>query len=263
MQTRTQLAARDKEKKLQFVQYECIKSELKEEYDKKVGFLNRRLNMKAQKDPSFLLLNNMTALPTTAKNKKASVFEPLHESEDVTRKQMQLQKKILSGPSTKASSVNRNKVQSQELNRKNGEDDDGKNVNKSEYYKFYLNNAQKAINLMIAQHKSQGNLMQPIPSSQERISRHHNFEIGSSTGDLSYEGESRAQKAMFAHRNRDRDSTAQAYSTGGQPGLRKRSGLAGTEIRRNQRLEPLVNGHKKISRIAIARQDKSYDSKLE
>ena len=47
MQTRTQLAARDKEKKLQFVQYECIKSELKEEYDKKVGFLNRRLNMKA------------------------------------------------------------------------------------------------------------------------------------------------------------------------------------------------------------------------
>ena len=110
MQTRTQLAARDKEKKLQFVQYECIKSELKEEYDKKVGFLNRRLNMKAQKDPSFLLLNNMTAPPTSTKNKQASVFQPLCENEDTTKKQMQLQKKILGGPRTNASSVNRNKT---------------------------------------------------------------------------------------------------------------------------------------------------------
>ena len=36
------------------------------------------------------------------------------------------------------------------MNRRKNEDDDSKNVNKSEYYKFYLNNAQKAINLMIA-----------------------------------------------------------------------------------------------------------------
>ena len=40
-------AAADKEKKYQFVQYECIKSELKEEYEKRVGFLHKRLNKKA------------------------------------------------------------------------------------------------------------------------------------------------------------------------------------------------------------------------
>jgi hypothetical protein len=54
-------AAADKEKKFQFVQYECIKSELKEEYEKRVGFLHKRLNKKAQMDPSFLLLNSMSS----------------------------------------------------------------------------------------------------------------------------------------------------------------------------------------------------------
>ena len=32
---------------MQFVQYECIKSELKDEYDKKMSFLHKRLNKKA------------------------------------------------------------------------------------------------------------------------------------------------------------------------------------------------------------------------
>ena len=62
----------EKEKKLQFVQYECVKSELKEEYDKRVGFLHKRLNKKAQMDPSFMLLNNMTTQPLSAKNSRAN-----------------------------------------------------------------------------------------------------------------------------------------------------------------------------------------------
>ena len=45
---------------MQFVQYECIKSELKDEYDKKLTFLHKRLNKKAQQDPSFFLMNSMT-----------------------------------------------------------------------------------------------------------------------------------------------------------------------------------------------------------
>jgi len=45
---------------MQFVQYECIKSELKDEYDKKMTFLHKRLNKKAQQDPSFFLMNSMT-----------------------------------------------------------------------------------------------------------------------------------------------------------------------------------------------------------
>lgn len=65
-------AAAEKQKKLQFVQYECIKSELKEEYEKKVGFLHKRLSKKAQLDPSFLLLNSMTTQPASTKNCRAT-----------------------------------------------------------------------------------------------------------------------------------------------------------------------------------------------
>ena len=68
-----QQAAHEKEKKLQFVQYECIKSELKEEYDKRVGFLHKRLNKKAQVDPSFMLLNNLTTQPISTKNGRGSM----------------------------------------------------------------------------------------------------------------------------------------------------------------------------------------------
>ena len=63
-------AAADKEKKLQYVQYECVKSELKEEYDKRVGFLHKRLNKKAQIDPSFLLLNSMSSQPASTRSKR-------------------------------------------------------------------------------------------------------------------------------------------------------------------------------------------------
>ena len=53
-------ATTGKEKKLRFVKYECIKSELKQEYEKKVDFLHKRLNKKAQIDPTFMLLENLT-----------------------------------------------------------------------------------------------------------------------------------------------------------------------------------------------------------
>lgn len=49
------------------MKYECMKSELKEEYDKKVGFLHKRLHRKAQADPSFMLMNNLV-LPASCKN---------------------------------------------------------------------------------------------------------------------------------------------------------------------------------------------------
>lgn len=63
-------ALSEKEKKMQFVQYECIKNELKVEYEKKVNFLHKRLNKKAQMDPSFLLLNNMTQGSMSTKNQR-------------------------------------------------------------------------------------------------------------------------------------------------------------------------------------------------
>ena len=64
----------EKQRALQFVQYECIKSELKEEYEKKVGFLHKRLSKKAQVDPSFMLLNNLS-VPTSTKNQRNNCFD--------------------------------------------------------------------------------------------------------------------------------------------------------------------------------------------
>ena len=58
----------DKAKAVQFVQYEFVKSELKEEYEKRVGFLNKRLSRKAEMDPSYLLLNDMAKQPLTTNN---------------------------------------------------------------------------------------------------------------------------------------------------------------------------------------------------
>ena len=46
---------------MQFVQYESEKSKLKEEYEKRVGFLHKRMSKRATMDPSFLLLNSMTS----------------------------------------------------------------------------------------------------------------------------------------------------------------------------------------------------------
>lgn len=68
-----QQAISEKEKKMQFVHYESEKSKLKEEYEKRVGFLHKRMSKRATMDPSFLLLNSMTtsAQPMTTRNSLA------------------------------------------------------------------------------------------------------------------------------------------------------------------------------------------------
>jgi len=67
-------AISEKEKKMQFVQYESEKSKLKEEYEKRVNFLHKRMSKRATMDPSFLLLNSMTtvqAKPMSTRNSEA------------------------------------------------------------------------------------------------------------------------------------------------------------------------------------------------
>ena len=41
------------------MQYECLKTELKEEYEKKINYLKERLKKRAIKDPSFLLFTQL------------------------------------------------------------------------------------------------------------------------------------------------------------------------------------------------------------
>jgi hypothetical protein len=48
---------REKEKKAQLMQYESIKTELKQEYEKKITVLKSKLTQRAHKDPSFWLFN--------------------------------------------------------------------------------------------------------------------------------------------------------------------------------------------------------------
>ena len=96
---------------------------------------------------------------------------------------------------------------------------------------------------MIAQHKSQGTLAQPMPSSKDGVSRHHNFEMGSSTGELSYEGDAGAkdamQKNLLANRKRDREMTASTYQSDLKGQRKPLSGLTGA-YSKNARLEPII-----------------------
>jgi hypothetical protein len=52
---------KEKEKKAQLIQYESIKTELKQEYEKKLSVLRSRLTQRATKDPSFWLFNQMAS----------------------------------------------------------------------------------------------------------------------------------------------------------------------------------------------------------
>lgn len=47
------VAVAQREKRLQSVQYECIKRKLREQYDKKATLLNKRLAKKATADPNL------------------------------------------------------------------------------------------------------------------------------------------------------------------------------------------------------------------
>jgi hypothetical protein len=42
------------------VKYECIKSELKDDYLKRISMVARRLHKKAENDLSFTLMNNLS-----------------------------------------------------------------------------------------------------------------------------------------------------------------------------------------------------------
>jgi len=86
--------------------------------------------------------------------------------------QIQLQKKILNGPHQRPPKQKMNhgppislqdRRKAQKLTQDNDQDDEKKTKQqkKAEYYKFYLDNAQKAIDLMIQQHKSVGSLARP------------------------------------------------------------------------------------------------------
>lgn len=59
--------------RLQFVQYECLKTELKEEYEKRVHFLHKRIEMRqAQQGPyqdaHMILMQNSIGDPRQKRN---------------------------------------------------------------------------------------------------------------------------------------------------------------------------------------------------
>ena len=50
---------------MKYVQYECIKSELKEEYDRRLENLTRKFDLKCLQDPSLMLLGSFKDTATT------------------------------------------------------------------------------------------------------------------------------------------------------------------------------------------------------
>lgn len=51
----------DKQLRLEYVQYECIKSELKGDYNKKITQVNKQLQKRALFDPSYMLINSLAS----------------------------------------------------------------------------------------------------------------------------------------------------------------------------------------------------------
>jgi hypothetical protein len=48
-------------KESSYLNYECIKSELKDDYDRRIQMVTKKLWKKAESDPSFMLLNNISS----------------------------------------------------------------------------------------------------------------------------------------------------------------------------------------------------------
>lgn len=109
--------------------------------------MNKRLSAKAMENPSYLLLNNMSLPPKpNAIGQKKGQFDMKDDSNDM------LIRRRVAGNLKSGSRRQSNQDQYalwDEKPRREGEDRPDKNS----YYKFYLDNAQKAIDLMISQHK--------------------------------------------------------------------------------------------------------------
>mmetsp|Transcript_38958 Transcript_38958/g.37287 ORF Transcript_38958/g.37287 Transcript_38958/m.37287 type:complete len:127 (-) Transcript_38958:955-1335(-) len=122
--------------KLQVVQYECIKSELKEEYEKRISALKQRMHTKVLKDPSFMLFQQMsidqdksTISPKGNVSSSAAGFLPGRNG--TKPKFVSGVQNLNNGRQRKVSMGNADKINS-----------------KDKYYHFYLHTAQKAIDQM-------------------------------------------------------------------------------------------------------------------
>ena len=115
--------------------------------------MNKRMERKAQENPSYLLLNNMSMPPRDPANAKMSQFRSKENPHEVglIRKRVAGNvkpgsKKVIDNLALWDDSTNAHVPRG-----KDGEE----RIDRNSYYKFYLNHAQKAINTMITQHKKQ------------------------------------------------------------------------------------------------------------
>ena len=161
------------------MQYECLKTELKEEYDKRVNFLHKRIEMRqAQQGPyqdaHLILMQNSYSDPRGL-NKRNSErsgggkFGSLSSSAvglNLERDLLNLGNmgasnsakngrldKSNTGPSSGQGVIPRNR-RTQMNTLVSGKDRQGHSQEREQYYKFYLDSAQKAIEMMRKQHKS-------------------------------------------------------------------------------------------------------------
>eukprot|EP00347_Sterkiella_histriomuscorum_P021895 403332391 len=137
--------------KLQQVQYDCIKSELKEDYDKKVLNLQQKLMKKSQKDPSLVLFSQFVYEQTAGnKNQSSTPLANAGINHSFTG----------AGRNMQALSMNK-RHQSQGLKDNKFSAISSKVSNeKDRFYEFYLKSAQKAIDIMRQKQQIQGSYTQ-------------------------------------------------------------------------------------------------------
>ena len=124
------------------IKYECIKQELRQGYDKKVGDISKKLS-KTQ-DGSFSLMM-LTSPKTTTEDKTFATLLKETQCPTIDHIAKQLQRRdVISAKTRLRSADSLHSHQSSQKTLKKSE-----SQQKSDYYKFYLQNAQKAIDMMI------------------------------------------------------------------------------------------------------------------
>lgn len=158
--------------RLQFVQYECLKTELKEEYEKRVNFLHKRIEMRqAQQGPyqdaHLILMQNNMGDPRNAKRNSERAGANKYGGSLTNFNSPMNDQFFLPGMKSRDARTQYDKggFQNKTLNegvisstkrRATGGKDGNKqhSQEREQYYKFYLDSAQKAIEMMRKQHKS-------------------------------------------------------------------------------------------------------------
>ena len=134
------------------MQYECLKTELKEEYDKRVNFLHKRIEMRqAQQGPYqdahlILMQNSLNDISSNEQTRKKAQSRREKSTVETSGKDSFFLPGMKNNAARRAPQSTSNDPRG--FRRGQEAKDEFQPSERDQYYKFYLDSAQKAIEMM-------------------------------------------------------------------------------------------------------------------